>query len=96
MFVVSPTVTPEAWRQYVTRLDMDDTLSIVRALGYAEFGPGETTPGMAAAAGQPAQPFAPVTLLAPVRAGVPTTGYDLWGATPRVVRPCRVPSKAVS
>ena len=23
VFVVSPTVTPEAWRQYVTRLDID-------------------------------------------------------------------------
>jgi len=78
VFVVSPTVTPEAWRQYVTRLDMDDTLSIVRALGYAELGPDATAPGGAAiATGQQAQPFAPVTLMTPVRAGAPAAGYDL-------------------
>jgi len=78
VFVVSPTVTPDAWLQYVTRLDMDDTLSIVRALGYAELGPGATAPGGAAiATGQQAQPFAPVTLMTPVRAGAPAAGYDL-------------------
>lgn len=71
LLAVSPTLTPEAWRQYVTRLDMDDTLSIVRALGYATLGRG------AAAVSAEDRPFATVQLMTPARAEAPATGYDL-------------------
>ena len=86
LFAVSPAITPQAWRQYVTRLDMDDTLPTVRALGYAALGPGaaaalsegrnpNNTGGRAPQTS--AQPFAPVTLMTPLRSGAPAAGYDL-------------------
>ena len=83
---VAPAVNADAWRRYVAQLDLDETPSIVRALGYADVdaagvarltgGAGKVVAGQAATP----QPVAPVTQMAPATADAMPVGYDLASA----------------
>ncbi|MFL9913761.1 sensor histidine kinase [Paraburkholderia sp. RL17-337-BIB-A] len=81
----APAVDADAWRRYVAQLDLDETSSVVRALGYAEVdaaGVAHLTGGTGNMAGQAAapQPVAPVTQMAPATVDAMPVGYDLAGA----------------
>jgi two-component system, NarL family, sensor histidine kinase UhpB len=79
---VAPAADADAWRRYVAQLDLDETSSVVRALGYAEVdaaGVGRLTGGAGKVAGPAAtpQPVAPVIQMAPATADAMPVGYDL-------------------
>jgi CHASE1-domain containing sensor protein len=81
----APAVDAVAWRRYVAQLDLDETSSVVRALGYAEVdaaGVAHLTGGTGNMAGQAAAPqaVAPVTQMAPATADAMPVGYDLASA----------------
>jgi two-component system sensor histidine kinase UhpB len=63
LLAFSPSITPDEWRDYVTRLHLDDTLPAVRALGFA------VANGTSAA----------VSLMTPLPDDAPPPGYDLGG-----------------
>jgi CHASE1-domain containing sensor protein len=67
---------PDAWRQYVTRLSLDDKLSTVLALGYADAGT-DGAARLAADTARPARPLAPLTLMYPSRPDAPPADYDV-------------------
>jgi two-component system sensor histidine kinase UhpB len=82
---VAPAPDADAWRRYVAQLDLDETSSVVRALGYADVdaaGVVRLTGGAANAAGPAAapQPVAPVTQMAPTTADAMPVGFDLASA----------------
>lgn len=82
---VAPAPDADAWRRYVAQLDLDETSSAVRALGYADVdaaGVARLTGGTGNVAGQaaPAQPVAPVTQMAPATVDAMPVGYDLASA----------------
>jgi two-component system sensor histidine kinase UhpB len=82
---VAPAPDADAWRQYVAQLDLDETSSVVRALGYADVdaaGVARLTGGAGNVAGQltMSQPVAPVTQMAPVTVDAMPVGYDLASA----------------
>ncbi|MFP3563294.1 PAS domain S-box protein [Paraburkholderia sp. SIMBA_030] len=77
VLAVAPAVDADTWRRYVAQLDLDETSSAVRALGYADVDAGgiaRLTGGTGHVAG-PA--VAPVTLMAPSTADAMPVGYDL-------------------
>ncbi|RDJ99744.1 hypothetical protein DLM46_26640 [Paraburkholderia lacunae] len=81
----APSVDAEAWYRYVAQLDLHETSSVVRALGYADVdaaGIARLTDDTGSAAGQAAapQPVAPVKLIAPGTADGMPVGYDLASA----------------
>jgi two-component system sensor histidine kinase UhpB len=78
----APAADADAWRRYVAQLDLDETSSVVRALGYAEIdaaGVARLTGSTGNRAGQAAapQPVAPVTQMAPATADAMPVDYDL-------------------
>ncbi|WP_137957893.1 PAS domain S-box protein [Burkholderia sp. 4M9327F10] len=82
---VAPAADADAWRRYVAQLDLDETSSAVRALGYADVdaaGVARLTGGTGNVAGPAAapQPVAPVTQMAPAAADAMPVGYDLASA----------------
>ncbi len=82
---VAPAADADAWRRYVAQLDLDETSSVVRALGYADVdaaGIARLTGGTGNVAGPAAasQPVAPVTQMAPTTADAMPVGYDLASA----------------
>ncbi|CAE6861603.1 CHASE domain-containing protein [Paraburkholderia domus] len=79
---VAPATDADAWRRYVAQLDLDETSSVVRALGYADVdtaGVARLTGSIGNVAGQAVtpQPVAPVTQMAPAAADAMPVGYDL-------------------
>ncbi|WP_240975128.1 sensor histidine kinase [Paraburkholderia aromaticivorans] len=82
---VAPVVDADAWRRYVAQLDLDETSSVVRALGYADAdaaGIPRLTGGTGNVAGQAAapRPVAPVTQMAPATIDAMPVGYVLASA----------------
>jgi len=82
---VAPAADADAWRRYVAQLGLDETSSVVRALGYADVDAASVaglTGGTGNVAGQAAarQPVATVTQMAPATADAMPVGYDLAGA----------------
>jgi two-component system sensor histidine kinase UhpB len=69
----TPALTPDAWRQYVARLDLDDTLPYVRALGYAPLATAAVPAASATSAMPAASPSAPATPAASAPAGSPAS-----------------------
>lgn len=68
LFAVSPSITGDSWHQYVERLDLDNALPALRALGYATAGPiGESIPE---------GKFASVTLMQPLLPDAPPLGSN--------------------
>jgi hypothetical protein len=67
---------PDAWRQYVTSLSLDDKLSAVLALGYADAGT-DGAARLAAVTAPSARPLAPLTLMYPSRPDAQPAGYDI-------------------
>ena len=84
LLTLSPAVTADAWREYVKQLDLGDTSSVVRALGFADLNAASVarlSAGTVSATGSGAapQPVAPLTLMAPAVADAMPPGYDLAG-----------------
>ncbi|NPT56144.1 sensor histidine kinase [Paraburkholderia elongata] len=82
LLAVAPAVNADAWHLYVAQLDLDETSSVVRALGYADVdadGVARLT-GDAGNVAATTQPVAPVTQMAPATADAMPVGYDLAGA----------------
>lgn len=82
LLAASPALTEDAWRNYVTRLDLEDTLPPVRTLGYADLAPSSMVrlaEGSAAATRQavPTDRVAPIVLMAPQPPDAPPLQYDL-------------------
>ncbi|MFM0080703.1 PAS domain S-box protein [Paraburkholderia sediminicola] len=82
---IAPADDADAWRRYVTQLDLDEASSVVRSLGYAEVDAAAVarlTGGTANVAGPAAasQPVAPVTQMAPAAVDAMPIGYDLASA----------------
>jgi two-component system sensor histidine kinase UhpB len=82
LLATAPPLTEDAWRNYVTRLDLEDTLPPVRTLGYADVAPrsmarlaagSDATARLAA----PADKVAPIVLMAPQPPDAPLLGYDI-------------------
>lgn len=79
---VAPATNADTWRRYVAQLDLDETSSVVRALGYADVDAGGIArltgkTGNVATQGAASQQVAPVTLMAPSTADAMPVGYDL-------------------
>lgn len=82
LLTVAPEVNADAWHRYVAQLGLDETSSVVRALGYADVDAGGIArltdrTGNVATQGAASQPVAPVTLMAPSTADAMPVGYDL-------------------
>lgn len=80
LLAVAPAADAPAWRRYVAQLDLDETSSVVRALGYADVdaaGLAPLTGGNGAVSGQA---VAPVTQMAPATVDAMPIGYDLANA----------------
>lgn len=78
-------VDADAWRRYVAQLDLNETSSVVRALGYADVdvtGVARLTGSTGNVSGQaaPPQAIAPVTQMAPATVDAMPVGYDLASA----------------
>lgn len=79
LFAISPAVSADAWRQYVARLDLGDTLPVMRIFGYAAADSrtiarfAEESPGVA----QQTPPAEKFVLMAPEPSDTPPLQYDL-------------------
>ena len=84
LVVASPGLTPDAWREYVDRLDLAGTMSAVRALAYADvkpealaYLPDTANRSASSPAPAPAGNATAVALIAPASDDLPSPGDDL-------------------